>query len=239
MPNIYHILPSLSIMGSIPPLDNSTVQSLLWPGGQYFPNQEEARRSWSVHRSLLSTVQLANPFGHPSFYKELEDRPLLRVWDTRSGSIPDPLCEHRMLARLQRGELATNDVRKTSLARHANHRNDIPTPYISFTSSLDAAIRLANERKHKWHRGDQNIVVIDPWYRLQRGLPILDMGKEMEEYGVENPYRENYYTDHYICLWEVTPEEVVGTWSCNDLRDVDDWYQNIIMPAFRKHRETH
>ena len=163
---------------------------------------------------------------------------MLRVWDTFAGSIPDEDLKNRMLARLPRGELTTHEVRKTSLALHADNSKRIPTPYISFTSSLDAAIRLANERKHQWHRGDQNIVVIDPWYRLQRGLPILDMGKEMEQYGVENPYRENYYTDHYICLWEVTPAEVVGTWSCNFLRRVDGWYENIIMPEFRKHRET-
>lgn len=221
-------------MDNIPLLDDSTAQSLLWPGGQYFPKQEEARRSWSVNRSLLGTGRLANPFGHPSIYRELEDRPLLRVWDTRSGSRPDKHPKNRMLARLQREELATIETRKKTLEQHANQRNKIPTPYISFTSSLDAAIRLANKRNPQ--RGDQNIVVIDPWYRLQRGLPILDMGKEMEEYGVKRPYRENYYTDHYICLWEVTPAEVVGTWSCNDLRDVDDWYENIIMPAFREHK---
>ncbi|GAB7325653.1 hypothetical protein MBLNU13_g09631t1 [Cladosporium sp. NU13] len=219
-------------------LDHNTAKGLLRPFGQYFPNQEEERRSWSVDRSLFSTAQLVNPFiGYSAIYKELRAKPLLRVWDTLSGSIPDKSCGNRMLARLSRGELATIDTRKTSLVHHANQTNKVPTPYISFTSSLDAAVKLANERLRP--RGDQHIVVIDPWYRLQRGLPILDMGKEMEEYGVKNPYREDYYTDHYICLWEVTPEEVVDTWSCNCLRQVDGWYENIIIPAFRKHRETH
>ena len=65
-----------------------------------------------------------------------------------------------MLARLPRGELATIDTRKTSLARHTKQKSKIPMPYISFTSSLDAAVKLANRRVHE--RDDQHIVVIDP-----------------------------------------------------------------------------
>ena len=218
------------------PLDHNTAKSLLRPSGQHLPYQEEDRRAWALEdRSLFSNEHFFDPFlVEPGIYEELRTKPLLRVWDSFSGSIPNRSCGNRMLARLPRGELATFDTRKTSLARHANQRNQIHTPYISFTSSVDAAVRLANERKRP--RGDQHIVVVDPWYRLQRGLPVLDMGKEMREYGVQNPYGEDYYTDHYLCLWEITPEEVIGTWSCNYLRQVDGWYENIIMQEFRKHR---
>jgi hypothetical protein len=182
-----------------------------------------------------STGQQANPFLQDSgIYKELQTKPLLRVWDTFSGSIPSG---NRMLARRPREELATNDARKTSLTLHANHKNhEVPTPYISFTSCPHAAKRLANKRINEGRRGDQNLVVIDPWYRLQHGLPILDMAKEAEWYGIDSPYRENYFTDHYVCLWEVTPAEVVGTCRWDELCRDNGWYENIVMPAFERHR---
>jgi hypothetical protein len=141
-----------------------------------------------------------------------------------------------MLARLPRGELATSEARKTSLELHANQQNQEPTPYISFTISPRAAVELANKRINEYNRGDQNLVVIDPGYRLKNGLPVLDMAKEAECYGVKSPYREDYFTDHYLCLWEVTPAEVVGTYSWDRLVEDEDWYEKTVMPAFERHR---
>ena len=62
---------------------------------------------------------------------------------------------------------------------------------------------------------------------------------EMDWYGIKNPYREDFYSDHYLCLWEVTPDEVVGTWSWEELQKDRGWYENIIMSAFEMHRRAH
>lgn len=63
--------------------------------------------------------------------------------------------------------------------------------------------------------------------RIDKGFPVLNMADEMRYYGVSDPYgRANkYYKNHYICLWEVTEEEVVGTWEWYDLLKTDCWYE--------------
>lgn len=216
-------------------LDHNTAKSLLQPSGQDHFQAEDEHHPWLTEPSHHSDGQLANPFSeHSSIYKALEGKPLLRVWDTFSGSIPD--ARNRMLARLPRGRLATKEARRASLTTHADQSIWEETPYISFTSSPRAAVELVHDRMCYTWRGDQNLVVIDPEYRLKRGLPIIDMGTEMKWYGVENPYTRNFFSDHYVCLWEVTPPEVVGIWSWDELRRENGWYRNIIMPAFEKHR---
>jgi len=226
----------LDTMASEPLLDYSTTQNLLRPSEQDFLQAEDYKHSWLAKPSLNRDGQLVNPYiEHHGIYKDLEGKPLLRVWDTCSGSIPDH-SSGRMQARLSRGVLATREARKTSLATHIDLRTWINTPYISFTSSPRAASELVHDRICFTRRGDQNLVAIDPGYRLQRGLPILDMAKEAERYGVKNPYTRDFFSDHYLCLWEVTPAEVVGTWPWNKLREADNWYENIVMPAFKERR---
>ena len=44
-----------------------------------------------------------------------------------------------------------------------------------------------------------------------------------------------YYKNHYICLWEVTEEEVIGKWKWDDLLKTDRWYERVILPAFKEH----
>ena len=224
-------------MDTSKPLDHITAVGLLRPSEQDSFQAEDINHSWLAYPSHDSDGQLANPFAElSSIYKALEDKPLLRVWDTFSGSIPDSSSDGRMLARSPREALATRDARKTSLTTHANNSEWEGTPYISFTSRPNAASDLAEYRRPK--RGNQYFIAIDPRHRLRRGLPILDMGKEMELYGVEDPYpdRDNYFVDHYVCLWEVTPAEVVGTWRWDELRRDNGWYENVIMPAFKEHR---
>jgi hypothetical protein len=90
------------------------------------------------------------------------------------------------------------------------------------------------------NRGPQTLTVIDPDIRIRRGLPVLDIAAEMKYYSIPDPYHQGYqyYDNHYICLWEVTPEEVVGHWEWDELVDIDDWYEEVVMPAFKKSRET-
>ena len=87
------------------------------------------------------------------------------------------------------------------------------------------------------NRGDQYIVVADPRIRLEVGLPVLPYKEEMACYKVRSRYGGDYWDDHYLCLWEVTPEEVVGVWEWNYMRSELNWYERIIMPAVEEHRE--
>jgi hypothetical protein len=59
----------------------------------------------------------------------------------------------------------------------------------------------------------------------------------MNHYGIKDPYGKSnqYYVDHYLCLWEVTGREIIGHWEWNDLVANEQWYHEIILPAFREH----
>jgi hypothetical protein len=177
----------------------------------------------------LSTEEQLHPWKSSCF--QSFNLPLLRIWDPYSGSIPDK--QNRMSSRAPNRRLDTIDSRKISLATHINHSSWTPTPYISFTSSPVAVEKLAEQRRPR--RGPQTLTVIDPNIRLRNGLPILDFAAEMEHYNISNPYgsRDRYCIDHYLCLWQVTENEIIGQWEWDELVVSGNWYQDIVMPAFR------
>ncbi|KAF5858584.1 hypothetical protein ETB97_003977 [Aspergillus alliaceus] len=197
------------------PLVQAIVSNLLWSP----PEWEEIMHPWG-------SVFSVNP-----------DLPLLRTWDGVSGSQPSE--SGRMLARLPRERLDTSTARETFLATHANHGIWEPTPFISFTQSPQELQDNVNWRKKK--RGSQTITVVNPYIRIDKGLPVLNMADEMRHYGVPDPYgRANeYYKNHYICLWEVTEEEVVGNWEWDDLLKTNRWYEQVILLAFKEHNERY
>jgi hypothetical protein len=207
-------------------------------------SQADNERSEVLKRlrtSQLLGADIINPFMHSeeqlhpwsvNKFQEL-DGPLLRIWDVMSGSQPDE--DNRMLSRSPNEPLDTEQARSNSLAIHLDHKKWIPTPYISFTKSPSAIKDLAALRISR-KRGVQNLTVIAPAARLRNGLPILDVAAEMERYRIPDPYDRGskYYTDHYICLWEVTAEEIVDHYEWEELAKTEDWCENVIIPAFRK-----
>jgi len=188
----------------------------------YLPSKttltEEKQRPWSINHF--------QPF----------QKPFLKTWDRCSGSQPDD--EHRMLSRAPRQRLDTLESRKSSLTTHIDHSKWNPTPYISFTTSPAALKKMANWRASQ--RGPQTLTVLDPNARMADGLPILDVLAEMDHYGIKNPYKKlnQYYKDHYLCLWEVTGREIIGHWEWADLVANEQWYHEIILPAFREHTKS-
>ncbi|KAF5027312.1 hypothetical protein F66182_606 [Fusarium sp. NRRL 66182] len=186
------------------------------------PSSEESNHAWS-----------------PFVQGEHIDLPLLRTWDMYSGSQPNDATGN-MYAREHHLPLNTFKIRKSSLQTHLVHRSRIPTPYISFTSSPVALGELANYRKDRPFRGAQTITVIDPAVRLEAGWPVLCLGDEMRHYGVSNPYksvRDEELNSHYVCLWRVMNDEMVGHWDWNELSSKLNWYEDIILPALTKFRE--
>lgn len=143
------------------------------------------------------------------------------------------------MSRAPNKALDTAEVRRESLAIHLDHGEwTIPTPYISFTSSADALEELARKRDRKGNRGRQTLTVIDPSTRISNGLPTLDIAAEMEHYSITDPYCQGnrYYINHYVCVWEVTPDEIVDHWDWDELSDSVNWYEDIIMPEFNRFR---
>lgn len=165
---------------------------------------------------------------------QLYDCSLMRTYDMYSGSCPKE--DRRMLARAPRMRLDNEEIRYKALSTHTNHRERQATPFISFTRSPVKLRNLANFRSSRPNRGGQRIVVIDPRIRMNLGLPVLSYREEAARYNIQPSYSSDYWQDHYLCLWEVTPEEVVGTWSWEDLRNKENWYQDIIVPALQQHR---
>jgi hypothetical protein len=177
----------------------------------YIQNKEE-RHPWSVTESQKLNF------------------PLMRTWDKYSGSI---IKGSRMLSRAPDMPLDTEEARKSSLTTHLKHSDwGTEIPYISFTLSAEALEKLASERESK--RGKQILTVIDPGTRSKYGLPALDVAAEMDYYSISDPYHQGnqYYINHFICLWEVTPDEVVGSWPWDELAGFENWYKDIVMPKF-------
>ncbi|KAF2741735.1 hypothetical protein M011DRAFT_318375 [Sporormia fimetaria CBS 119925] len=184
-----------------------------------FIRSEEQRHPWSV--DPIQTLHC--PLLHG---------PLLRVWDSKSGRQPEG--DNRMLSRSPDQRLDTEQARKTSLVIHLDHKVRESTPYISFTKSPSAIEEIVAWRSTK--RGAQTLTVIDPNVRLNNGLPIVDVVAEMQHYGIQDPYNKGnrYYIDHYVCLWEVTKEEIVDHYEWEELAKRAKWYEEIIMPDFRR-----
>lgn len=211
-------------------LTRHTAKSLLCSAQlSVFENTAEDDRTW-----LRAWDPILRALVPGSVLDQLWDSVLLRTFDAMSGSQPD--TQHRMLARAARMALHTAKARRDTLETHADHRIWEDTPYISFTKYSDALQSLAESRMNR-NRGDQHVIIVDPRIRLEIGLPVLHYKEEMAYYEIQSRYEYDYWDGHYLCLWEVTPEEVVGVWEWNDLRSEPNWYEEIIMPAVEEHRE--
>lgn len=144
-----------------------------------------------------------------------------------------------MMSREPEMRLDTHEKRESSLAKHLDYKDRTPGPYISFTTSPNQIQDLAMKRSG--NRGSHTLTVVDPNKRISMGLPILDVLAEMDSYGIPDPYgRGNqYYFGHHVCLWQVTEAEIVGHFQWDYLKQKDNWYEDIIMPAWRKFTEQH
>ncbi|KAI1659178.1 hypothetical protein F4813DRAFT_387887 [Daldinia decipiens] len=93
---------------------------------------------------------------------------------------------------------------------------------------------VAEERPHARNR---RVTAIDPNIRIKNGLPVIDVEAEIKHYRIKPLYAksEGYAKGHCMFLWQVTKDEIVGSRKWTDLEEGDkNWYNNIIMPAYRK-----
>ncbi|KAI0465877.1 hypothetical protein F4859DRAFT_344322 [Xylaria cf. heliscus] len=204
-------------MATSPVFDRQIVLNRLRHSSQDPCLQEEEAHPWRV--------RLYQPFHVP----------LLRLWDCRSGSKPEK--DTSMRSRAPEMRLDDRESRQASLSIHINYHDWRATPYISFTTSED----IIQYRVASWkNRGPHTLTAIDPNWRLRNGLPILNFKAEIDHYGIPNPYGflNDYFDDEYLCLWEVTPAEIVDSWDWSDLTKDKNWYQNTVLPAFKRFTET-
>lgn len=162
--------------------------------------------------------------------------PLLRAWNWDEWGC-DQLDESKqMTARASGATLSTYESRKSALSKHADWWIYKDTPFISFVSSASSLETFLTRR---FNDHAKKITVINPNVRIARGVPVINMEAEMKYYGVQDPYGNGYiyYKDEFLCLWEVSPDEIVGCWKWRDLDRDRDWYGNIVLPAFVEHNE--
>ena len=136
-----------------------------------------------------------------------------------------------MMSRAPTRPLDTYTSRRDSLAKHLDYKDWAPGPYISFTTSPTAINKLAPKRVRG--RGSPTLTVVDPHRRMENRLPVLKVTAEMDYYDIQDPYgKSDFYINHYVCLWQVTAAEVVGNWDWTYLSKHENWYHDIILPAF-------
>jgi hypothetical protein len=178
---------------------------------------------------MMSALAVSGDFAEKRALS-LWNKPLLRVWDTSSGS--QPLSSStRLLARDPKRSLDTWDSREKTLLNHIDAAKREPTPYITFTVNPEIASELARLRAVK--RGDQHVTLINPRTRLRLGLPIVELSMEAKNYEFDQRYPESYLKDMWLCLWEVTSAEIVSTWAWTELKNDPKWYEKIVGPALR------
>lgn len=191
----------------------------------------------------ISPISLEKPLrawevsAQASVRRDLADSPLLRTYDHISGSQADELGD--MYARAPYMPLRASGDRRSTLQTHIRNYEWKPTPYISFTSSPEALENFANLRKRNPCRRHQSILVIDPAVRIEAQRPVINFGEEMRYYDIKDPYDlpQKELDSHYICLWKVKADEVVGRWHWDELSSKPNWYEDIVLPAFRQFRE--
>ncbi|KAK6710512.1 hypothetical protein SNK03_004939 [Fusarium graminearum] len=75
--------------------------------------------------------------------------------------------------------------------------------------------------------------------RLEAHRPVIKYGEEKRYYNIKVPYNlsQKELDSHYICLWEVRADEVVGHWSWDELSSKPNWYDDAVLPALKSFRE--
>ncbi|KAI1432581.1 hypothetical protein GGR50DRAFT_585451 [Xylaria sp. CBS 124048] len=204
-------------------------------------NKELAsHRLTDADSTSTENAELARRWSSPCFSDLFPNGavPLLRVWDQFSMShfvnagclaSADPWCQ-----------LSDVHSRRSTLSKYLSsgiteHR---ASPYISFTTSPARIKALAGRQDTLSNGYPQIVTVIDPNTRVQRlNLPLLNAKAEMDYYGIGDEHDKDvdYYQDEYLCLWQVTPAEIVGHWWWSELEKYPgDWYENIVLPRYKE-----
>jgi hypothetical protein len=177
--------------------------------------------------------------------KHLWDKPLLLFYtngDDPSFFRHNQCSAGRLLAGNVSAAMNTLDSRMHFLNEHLS---GLPKrlPFLTVCSSPQ---RFANEIARIPGRNGVTISValIDPRARLRAGLPIRHYVTEALRYRtcrhedlreLDEDFRLN--KDQWLCLWEITPREIVYIWDLSELKSHQDWYETIVEPALRKHQD--
>lgn len=195
------------------------------PYGPLLKPHEEDQRPWARKAAVV-------------------DKPLLRLWDEFSDGKPDQ--SNNLVSNRPQGHLHSFRARQTALSIQVSDHGAYGTPASPFIAFQGNPSELGFIAAY-WNRSatDKYLTVINPNVRAANRLPTLNLLEEMKYYRASRPSArpsDAWYGEQYLCLWQVGWDEVVGTWMWNYLCDDENWYENIVYPAFLEHdrvaRET-
>jgi hypothetical protein len=79
------------------------------------------------------------------------------------------------------------------------------------------------------------LTLIDPRTRLRFGDPVINFYDEAVRSKLDTTQIDR---SEWLCLWGVTPLEVVWTWDWDELKSDSEWYENTVEPALRKFQKN-
>lgn len=173
------------------------------------------------------------------------DKPLLRLWDESSRNKPDK--DNCLVSSRPQGYLHSYKARQKALVNLITASDSIygsytdGTPFIAFQANDSEVSITARSRRRGRCEDDLYLTVINPNIRAANGLPTLNLLEEMKYYRASRkswdgpPDPSISYGGHFICPWQVTAAEVIGTWMWDNLCQDENWYKNIVNPAFLEH----
>ncbi|KAL4929893.1 uncharacterized protein BDV17DRAFT_290247 [Aspergillus undulatus] len=92
------------------------------------------------------------------------------------------------------------------------------------------------------------LIVVNPNVALQRQgqvhrdgkQAVLDLGSQLRHFGMENPLEGHpaELGNRLLYLDKIERTDVVGRWPWAELENNERWYEDVILPAFRKHDEA-
>lgn len=178
--------------------------------------------------------------------------PCFRAWDHRSQS---QILNYKQgfLSGASDSLLFDYASRQAALKDHADHGNRRKTPFISVTPSIHEIAwrvnKLKQKRRHKSHGGfNIKVSLINPYARLQSGMPMLKMSDELRYYGLQcimNESKRPYYVNEILMPFHIAPEEIIITYTWRTIEatmkderiSLEQWYKRHAMADFRKHEE--
>jgi len=142
--------------------------------------------------------------------------------------------------------LDTRAERHDALKLHSNYQDwSRRSPLIS----ADASPFSTKDRARKLvtnGRGQVRVSLIDNMVRLRAGLPFFSAIEEMQHYGVDDPYHQNYafYEHEILYPYVITSEEIVATWKWSSIEaylethSIEEWVENRIKAELNRHEQS-
>ncbi|RDW93806.1 uncharacterized protein DSM5745_01128 [Aspergillus mulundensis] len=115
-------------------------------------------------------------------------------------------------------------------------------PLITLKASLEP--KASDLMEHLIENARRVVSVINPNVSREMRRHVLDVEAQARHYNLDGKATRKHdvyakYRGWYFYEENVTPDEIVGHWKWDDLAKNECWYEDVIMPAFKKHDEEY